>query len=280
MKVDTSHRLVNNNNQLVPFVKSPNIGGKVKGGKPEYLIIHYTAGGMGDGAISHFKNPTAKASAHLVIDHNGTITQMIPFDTVGFHAGKSTWKTITGLNSHSVGIEIVNWGLLNGSAGSWRSWTGATVPDSRVVLAKHKNFEPTTTNAWEIFDEAQLEATIEAAAAIVAAYGIPEEKILGHDDISPIRKQDPGPVFPMSSFKAKVFGRAEDEGTTLKVVSPTGLNLRAGPGIDFALIENLKDGTKVVPMAKDGLWFQVTTLNAAGKEDKTGWLHSNWLFPA
>lgn len=277
MKVNASHKLVNNNNQQVPYDESPNGGGGLSGGAPTFLIIHYTAGASGSGAVNWFNNPAAKASAHLVVDHNGAITQMMTFNKVAWHAGRSSWRGINGLNGHSVGIEIVNWGLLHGSTGAWRSWTGTSVPDSRVVQKRHKNFEPTRINAWEIFDEEQIDAAIDAAAAIVSKYNIPEANVLGHDDISPLRKQDPGPAFDMDSFRAKVFGRSEDLATTLRVESATGLNLRTGPGTPFAIIENLPDGTLVVPMGRDGAWVEVTTLNSAGQQDKTGWVHGNWL---
>jgi hypothetical protein len=59
MKVDNRHRLVNDTGQLVPFARTPNQGGPLAGGQPEYLIIHYTAGATADGAISWFKNPAA-----------------------------------------------------------------------------------------------------------------------------------------------------------------------------------------------------------------------------
>lgn len=277
MRVNASHKLVNNNNQQVPFDQSPHGGNGLSGGTPKFLIIHYTAGASGSGAVSWFNNPSAQASAHLVVDHNGAITQMMTFDKVAFHAGRSSWRGVNGLNTHSVGIEIANWGLLHGSAGSWRSWTGTVVPDSRVVQKRHKNFEPTKINAWEIFDEEQIDATIDAAAAIVAKYDIPEANVLGHDDIAPQRKQDPGPAFDMDAFRAKVFGRSDNSGTTLKVESPTGLNLRKGPGTNFEVIVNLANGTQVVPMGRDGSWVEVTTLNAAGEQDKTGWVHGNWL---
>ncbi|MDQ6434503.1 N-acetylmuramoyl-L-alanine amidase [Mesorhizobium sp. LHD-90] len=277
MKVNANHRLVGNKNRQVPNDESPNGGTLLSGGAPRFLILHYTAGASGSGAIGWFNNPAAKASAHLVIDRNGAITQMMPFNRVAWHAGRSSWKGINGLNSHSVGIEIVNWGLLHGSAGAWRSWTGASVPDARAVLKRHKNFEPTRINAWEVFDEDQLDATVAAAAAIVTKYGIPEENVLGHDDISPLRKQDPGPAFDMDAFRAKVFGGSNDSGTTMRVESPTGLRLRSGPGTTFPSIATLPDGTPVAPMGSDGAWVEVTTLNAAGKQDKTGWVHGNWL---
>ncbi|MEQ1955355.1 N-acetylmuramoyl-L-alanine amidase [Mesorhizobium yinganensis] len=277
MKVNATHRLVGNDNRQMAYDETPNGGGGLYGGVPRFLIIHYTAGASGSGTVSWFNNPAAKASAHLVVDHNGAITQMMSFDRIAWHAGRSSWKGVDGLNSHSVGIEIANWGLLHGAHGAWRSWTGTIVPDSRVVLRRHKNFEPSRINAWEIFDEDQIDATVAAAAAIVSRYGIPEENVLGHDDIAPIRKQDPGPAFDLNAFRAKVFGRAEDFGTTMRVHSATGLNLRKGPGTTFAAIVSLPDGTLVAPMGSDGGWVEVTTLNAVGQHDKTGWVHGNWL---
>lgn len=280
MNIDGYHRLVGGNGHAVPFVASPNRGGPLQGGKPKFLIVHYTAGGTAAGAIAHFARPAAKASAHLVIDRNGAITQMVPFNLTAWHAGASSWKGIDGLNAHSVGIELVNWGLLSRSGGGWRSWTGAALAQERVVEAMHKNFAVGTVHGWEMFDGDQIETAAEAAAAICSHYGIPEQNLLGHDDIAPGRKQDPGPAFPMQAFRSRIFGRAEAGAATLRVDSATGLNLRTGPGTSFPVVVNLPDRTLVSPMRRDGVWFEVTTLDAAGRLDKTGWVHGNWLVPA
>ncbi len=280
MKINASHRLTGPDGRVVPSYDTPNRGGNFGSGKPDFLIIHYTAGGTADGAISWFRNPAAKASAHLVIDHNGAITQLAPFNIVTWHAGKSLWGGISGLNSYSIGIEIVNWGLLKGGPGNWKSYTGTSVPDSRVIAARHKNFEPSVVHGWEIFDEAQFGATVAAAQAIVAKYGIPAANVLGHDDISPGRKQDPGPAFAMDRFKGLVFGRASDDGIMMMVRSATGLNLRAGPGTGQPVLVNLPDGTLVRPMGSDGAWIQVTALDSSGNDDRTGWVHGNWLIDA
>lgn len=89
------HRL-RRDGENVRFVSTPNMGGKVQ---PLYLIMHYTAGPTAEGAISWLANPAAKASAHLVIDRDGTVTQMVGFDRVAWHAGKSRWQDLEGMTA-------------------------------------------------------------------------------------------------------------------------------------------------------------------------------------
>jgi N-acetylmuramoyl-L-alanine amidase len=280
MKV-TNHKLVGSDNRQVPFVSSPNGGGPLNGGKPRFLVIHYTAGGSASGAVSWFKNPASNVSAHLVIDHDGAITQMVPFDKVGFHAGQSSWKGVNGLNRHSVGIEIANWGkLVKAGSGGWLSPVGnKPIPAERVVLAQHKNF-PGQTHGWEAFDEAQFLATVEAAAAICAEYGIGPSDLVGHDDIAPSRKVDPGPAFDMDKFRALVFGRSEEDADDLlfSVRSDSGLNMRKGPGVTFDKVKLLADGAVVHVIDKSGTWWLVAE-QVNGHDDDTGYVHSHWLRP-
>ena len=275
-------RLVDDAGERVPFVESPNVGGKLTGGKPRFLVIHYTANASASGAVSWFKNPDNNVSAHLVIDHDGAITQMVPFDTVGFHAGESRWKGVRGLNSHSVGIEIANWGKLERTAaGGWVSWTGRAIPAERVVHAEHRH-APGVERGWEMFDEAQFFATVAAAQAIVTAYGLAPTDVVGHDDISPLRKVDPGPAFPMDRFRALVFGRAEDDWDDVALQGAR--RQRAEPAhrrrqIGAKLIKNLPDGTVVHVIEKPGVWWLVCEVRE-GKDDVTGFVHSHFLEPA
>jgi N-acetylmuramoyl-L-alanine amidase len=277
MKINANHRLITSGNSAAPFIASPNVGSSFATGKPNYLIIHYTSGGTAEGAINWFKNPNAKASSHLVIGHQGDITQMVPFNKVAWHAGKSSFGGVIGLNNHAIGIEIANWGLLKGQAGHWRSWTGAQIPDERVLVAKHRNFEPNTLHGWEIYDQAQWDAVLAVSAALVNHYKIPEANVLGHEDIAPGRKQDPGPAFDLDRFRGRIYGRIDDEDDLFVVASSTGLNLRATASTQGAILKLLADKTKLRRMAVDGMWFQVTTLTAQGFEDLTGWVHSRWV---
>src|SRR3954462_1180108 len=99
-----SHLLYNADGEQVSFVPTPNRAGKYT---PQYLVMHYTAATSPNGSISWFQNPTAKASAHLLIDRDGHITQFAPFNIITWHAGVSQWNGINGLNSCSIGIELV-----------------------------------------------------------------------------------------------------------------------------------------------------------------------------
>jgi N-acetylmuramoyl-L-alanine amidase len=263
---------------MVPFVSTTKQGGAIAGGAPRFLVIHYTAGGSASGAINTFR--TASASAHLIIDRDGEITQMVRFDEVAWHAGRSRWKGVKGLNSHSIGIEIVNWGKLRQTgSGDWVSWTGQQVPASRVITAEHKHF-PGQTHGWEIFDDAQISATVEAARAIAEAYDMSPWDVVGHDDISPVRKVDPGPAFDMDAFRALVFGRAEDswDDVLYKVRSNSGLNLRRTPDLAHDPLKNLADGTVVHLISRHGPWWLVAEV-VDGNDDVTGYVHSHWLQP-
>jgi N-acetylmuramoyl-L-alanine amidase len=129
----------------------------------------------------------------------------VPFNMRAWHAGKSRWTDVEGrtydnLNHHSIGIEIENWGALRKSRADWLSWSGEPVGGA-VIEARHKYGKP--DGGWEAFTDAQVSAAAEAAWAICAAYGIAE--IVGHDDISPGRKSDPGPAWDMAGFRAAVF---------------------------------------------------------------------------
>ena len=197
----SNHRL-KKDGAAVPWKESPNHGGKLK---PRFLILHYTAGPSASGAISWLTNPKAKASAHLVIDRNGAVTQLVGFDTVAWHAGKSSWNGLVGLNSWSIGIELVNAGKLHkNEAGHWVNWAGNVIPPAEVIVATHKH--ETSPAGWQIYPEPQLAAAIEIGRALHDAYDFDE--VLGHEDISPKNKIDTGPAFPMISFVARVMGGA------------------------------------------------------------------------
>ena len=271
-----NHRLAEGQSN-VPYVQSPNVGGALN---PQFLVIHYTASGPGSDIAKYFAKPSAKVSAPLVIARKGNVTQCVPFNVVGWHAGKSVWTDRAGvkhvgLNSNSIGIEIENWGPLRKTGAGWVSWTGAAVDSGKVIEARHKYGTP--DGGWEIFTEAQVEATLRAAIAICDEYGI--EEIVGHDDIAPGRKSDPGPAWKMDSFRAKVLGRSDNAMPTFVIRSPTGLNIRSGPGIEYALVKPnpLADGTQVLIHEANGNWRLVSVLDPNGQPDFTGWVHGGFL---
>jgi N-acetylmuramoyl-L-alanine amidase len=268
------HRLVKDDGTPYPFVKTPNVGGKVE---HEYLVMHYTAGGSAKESIDFLATKAARASAHVVIARDGRITQMVPFDRVAWHAGASRWEGIVGLNSHSLGIELDNAGKLKQSAGKWRAWFGTVIPDEEVTEAVHK-FEKKEgiVRGWHEYTPKQLAVALELATLLVTHYGLKD--VIGHDDISPGRKQDPGPAFPMESFRGRAMGRQDDLPVFFEVTEE--LNIRQGPGSEHPRVEGgpLPAGTRVEVLAESGGWRRVDVLGTVnGVMDLQGWVSARFL---
>jgi N-acetylmuramoyl-L-alanine amidase len=199
MKI-ANHRLVDG--EAVTFVGTAN---QSAGIRPLYLVMHYTAGLGLDGTVAWLRNPAAKASAHLVIGRDGRIVQMVAFNRRAWHAGISRWGDIEGLNAYAIGIELDNAGRLQRRGdGAWvHPASGRVLPASEVIEAQHKA-EPRLAG-WHAFTAAQLSAAAAVARVLHGRYGFID--VLGHDDIAPGRKVDPGPAFPMGSFATQVMGR-------------------------------------------------------------------------
>ena len=199
------------------------------------------------------------------------------FDKVAWHAGKSKWRNIVGLNQHAFGIELANWGPLHQAGSEWKSGTGVTI--AHPHMAAHKNGNPNGVKGpigWEPYPPVQFQAAVEIARLLVETYGV--EEIVGHDDISAGWKWDTGPAFDMVHFRSLVFGgRADDGGISLRVDVAEGLNLRMGPGTTFPVVRLLPAGTVVEPIERDGRWLSVSVLNAQGQPSQTGWVHDHYL---
>lgn len=263
--------LFDNNNRQVDFKLSPNHGGKYT---PQYLVMHYTAATEAKGSISWFMNKDAKASAHLVIDRDGTITQFAPFTTITWHAGVSEWNGLVGLNRFSVGIELVNGGRVIRSANNWICPVDKKiVQDTDVIVACHKN--ESSDCGWQVYTNFQMEVATEVSALLVKTYGLKD--VLGHEDIAPHRKSDPGPAFPMGSFRSKVMGRKEN--TAQVFTTTTTVNIRSGAGTQFAPItEELPKNVPVTVLKRDGNWSFVQVLEKVhGLNDLEGWVFSKFL---
>lgn len=179
----------------------------IHGGSPmnvrRFLVQHFTAGASAESSIEFWRTPDAKgACAHVVIDRDGTIFQCRPFNRTCGHAGKSAWvdpntgKRYEGLNSCSIGIELANAGDSANSDGTAFSSHKFKMP-AGAILARHKNGGPETY--WEVYPEAQLAACEAVSKALVARYKL--DDLVGHDDIAPARKNDPGPAFPMTRIR-------------------------------------------------------------------------------
>lgn len=226
-----NHRLLKNDGCDVAFIASPNIGGIIRA---QYLVLHYTAGSSAAGTVAWFQNPASRVSAHLVIARDGTITQMVAFNREAYHAGKSQRGSIVGLNGHNLGIEIDNAGQLIRGGGKWISpLTRYSYPDQDVTVATHKNDPPgTPPSGWHAYTGAQIEALLDASLALVKHLALAD--VLGHDDIAPGRKRDPGPDFPMAPVRARLLGRGDDDDERYRTAAK--LNIRSRAGTEFPFI--------------------------------------------
>jgi N-acetylmuramoyl-L-alanine amidase len=270
MKI-TRHRLADDDGNAFRWHPSPNHGGKLE---PEYLVIHYTAGRSLEESVGWLGRKVSKASAHVVIGRDGTIVQQVPFDRVAWHAGASAWDGRVGLNRWSIGIELDNAGRLTRHGSLWRAWFGGTYDPDDVLEATHKH--ESQSAGWHVYTPEQLDATLELATTLVERYGLRD--IIGHDDISPGRKSDPGPAFPMASFRARIFGRQEEEAVVHRSIAV--LNIRTGPGTQHATLQAgpLPVGTRVEIVRQQDSWRLVDVLDTVnGVSDIQGWVHHRFL---
>jgi N-acetylmuramoyl-L-alanine amidase len=189
----------------VEQIPSRNTGGAFAA-TPHIVVMHFTAGGSARTSAQWFASArNTQSSAHVVIERDGTVIQCVDFGKVAWHAGKSSWHGLSGLNQYAIGVEMANWGYLQAQNGLWVN--GAEKPIADPVMAMHRNGNPdgsTHPIGWEPYPAAQFEAAVKVVNALKTAYGIKE--IVGHDDIAPRRKSDPGPAFDMARFRKLVLG--------------------------------------------------------------------------
>ncbi len=269
------HRLKRDDGSDVPYRRSPN---QSAGIEPELLVLHYTAGASAESSIAWLTDPRAQASAHVLVARDGSVTQLVPFDRRAWHAGQSRWEDRTNLNRWSFGIELDNGGALQRRGDGWTTPWGAPVDAARVVEAAHPHGGP--VRGWEAFPPQQLLAAAEVATLLVRHYGLRD--VVGHDEIAPGRKSDPGPAFPMQSFRSRALGRRDPDAGAERAQTTTALHIRTGPGTHFEKLpaSPLPAGTKLELLGRDGDWHQVLVLDlVAGDMDVEGWVHGRYLSP-
>jgi N-acetylmuramoyl-L-alanine amidase len=197
----SAHRLMIGD-RLSPWRATPNLGRTMR---PEIIVLHETAGRLDpDSAIAWLCNPAAKASAHLVVDRAGRVTQLAAFNRVAWHAGVSQYKARKGVNAFSIGIELVGPGKLTHlGAGRASAWFGEQYSQGEHRIQPAKTAEH-GAGWWMPFTDAQIAATIAICHALVEAYSLKD--ITTHWAISPKRKVDPNPLFPLQRCREAAFG--------------------------------------------------------------------------
>ncbi|MCK5277868.1 MAG: N-acetylmuramoyl-L-alanine amidase, partial [Cyclobacteriaceae bacterium] len=194
LTIDNDHLLQGEN--VVHLIATKNTV-EFKQGNLDTLIIHYTAGRDAESSARYLRKEEIKASAHLVIGRNGEIFQLVPFNKIAWHAGRSSFGGKSGYNNYSIGIELDNAGVLTKTGNDFQSWFGKKYTQSDVMEGVHRN--ESQPRYWHIYTERQLEVNEEITRLILDKYK-PIVHILGHEEISPGRKQDPGPAFPLDKF--------------------------------------------------------------------------------
>jgi len=129
----------------------------------KFIIIHYTGMNKETSALKRLCDTKSKVSAHYFIKKNGSVLNLVPPLYEAWHAGKSSWKNLKSLNKYSIGIEIQNSGH---------------------------------DNNYENFSQKQIISTKKLLKYLIRKYSINFKNVLGHSDISPDRKKDPGEKFP------------------------------------------------------------------------------------
>ena len=143
---------------------SPNFDfNKRKSKQIKFLIFHYTGMRKESDAIERLTNIQSEVSSHYLIKKNGEIVVMVPDIYVAWHAGKSSWKSFKSLNKNSIGIEISN---------------------------------PGHENTYVNFSKKQIQSILYLSKSLIKKYNIQSSNVLGHSDIAPFRKKDPGEKFP------------------------------------------------------------------------------------
>ncbi len=160
------------------FAPSPNFDARPAGAPIDCLVLHYTGMQTAAAAVARLCDPAAKVSSHYVVDEDGTVYRLVEEQNRAWHAGVSFWRGVSALNDRSIGIEIVNPG---------HEW------------------------GYRAFPEAQMAAVRELCAGILARHPIPARNVVGHSDIAPDRKQDPGELFPWAWLAGQGVGLWTDD---------------------------------------------------------------------
>jgi N-acetylmuramoyl-L-alanine amidase len=140
---------------------SPNFDARLA--PPDMLVLHYTGMPTGEAALARLRDPEAKVSAHYMVEEDGRVFALVPEERRAWHAGVAFWKGTTDVNAASIGVEIVN---------------------------------PGHEFGYRPFPDAQIAAVIDLLSDVRSRWTIPDARIVGHADVAPERKEDPGELFP------------------------------------------------------------------------------------
>ena len=158
----------------IKIVNSPNHSSKNRSkNNIKFIVIHYTGMQSERACIKRLTSKNSQVSTHYLINKKGSVIRMVDEEKTAWHAGKSKWKNLINLNSKSIGIELVNNGHQFG---------------------------------YENFSKKQISNLIFLCKVLIKKYKIKKQNIVGHSDIAPLRKKDPGEKFPWLFLTKKKIG--------------------------------------------------------------------------
>jgi N-acetylmuramoyl-L-alanine amidase len=183
------------------LIEAPSPNFEPRKAVPDMIVLHYTGMPTGEEALARLRDPEAKVSSHYVVEEDGRIFRLVPEERRAWHAGLSFWKGEADVNTRSIGVEIVN---------------------------------PGHEFGYRPFPGAQIAAVIELIADIRTRWIVEDDKIVGHSDIAPDRKDDPGELFP--------WKRLAEAGHGLWVEPPAAPGAPLGEGEEGAGVFALQAG--------------------------------------
>ena len=214
------------------IIEAPSPNFDARTAPPDMVVLHYTGMPTGEAALARMCDAQARVSAHYMVEEDGRIFRLVPEERRAWHAGKSFWKGETGLNAVSIGIEIVN---------------------------------PGHEFGYRSFPDPQVAALVELLGDVRERWDIPDRRILGHADVAPDRKEDPGELFPWRTLAHAGHGLWAESGAAPGAPLSEGdegagvFALQAGLtrlGYDCAPSGKFDAQTKTVVVAFQRHWLQ------------------------
>lgn len=148
------------------IIEAPSPNFDLRKAPPGIIVLHYTGMPTGEAALARLRDPEAKVSAHYLVEEDGRVFRLVAEERRAWHAGLSSWKAEADVNGASIGVEIVN---------------------------------PGHEFGYRPFPEAQVAAVIDLLTDIRGRWTIEDGDVIGHADVAPDRKEDPGELFPWKS---------------------------------------------------------------------------------
>ena len=152
---------------------SPNFGERAADGLIDMLVLHYTGMPSAGAALARMCDPAAKVSAHYCIDEEGNAFQLVDEKQCAWHAGVSYWRGHADVNARSIGIELVN---------------------------------PGHEFGYRAFPEPQMDSLIDLCGEVLSRHAVAPRNVVGHSDIAPSRKTDPGELFDWRMLAGEGIG--------------------------------------------------------------------------